>query len=429
MSLADAYKPTGFLSRFITSSSDSNSVGIGPNQSGGPSKWSVSPALGFNRAQGYSIGASANIQPSRFLGAFGTVTYDSGPEEVAWEAGLSGNLPGTRRWSWSVNYFDDYGVIGRHERYRKEISSVMALAFGHDYHDYLKKDGWGASLDWNLPKVPGHIWAEFTNENIQPADLNHFGSPILVNRYFYGSDLLEGNEQQRVRVGYESSELFEVAGNRRVAVTIESGSGNKNSLGDFSYSLVEGEIDWRIPTLLRRRFLPMSLDISIRGTYGTDETPFNRLSTIDSRMGVLAPTATLRTGRNKPLYARRTVGLFVEHNFRTVPFEILGLDYFVKNGTSLQAYFGAVRGYDPSYGDSFSCQIFDCEDFLLTSEFDQSEAGMSLSSLFGLPVRFDLTWRLDDNFNLFEPSDEEAEFLFPAERKRFYFTIGFARLF
>lgn len=428
MSVADSFQPTGFFSRWINSSADESGASIGS----GPSKrkyWSLTPKPAFDRVRGYSLGGELGISPSDYLETEGEVAYNTGPESVSYRLGIGGQIPFAKRFSWKANYFDGYGTVGRTEKYPPIFSSVFALAFGHDYYDYYESVGFSVSGEWRAPWPYGKALIEFTSESIEPATVFHFGSPIVVNRYFYGTDLLQGSDQNRLRIGYESGPVLEFSGNKRLAVFLESGSVDKGPLGTSSYSSIEGELDWRIPTFLSRRFIPMSLDIALRASYSTEDTPLNRQGVLDSRLGVLAPTATLRTGRNKPLYARKTVGLFVEHNFRTVLFEILGLSKLVEDGTSIQLFGAAVRGFDPSYGETFSCQDYDCDDFFLTSEFDQSEIGISLSNILELPIRLDYTVRLDDNYNLFDSKNDEVEFLRAAKRKRHYFTIGISRVF
>ncbi len=426
MTIEEAFKPTGFFSRWIDTNSDGGNATVGPDQ--GRDWWSIMPNGDFNRVQSYSLGGKLGVYPWREMEIELDAAYSTGPKSLSYSIELGGRIPGANRWNWSTSFFDNYGKAGRHERYIDKATSLMAWGFGHDYYDYYEKTGLNLILEWRAPWPFGKAFGEFTMESIEPAQIFEFGSPVITERYFYGTSLLEGHEQNRLRLGYNSGPLLEVAGNKRLVVNLEIGSGKGLTAGSYSYSLVESELDWRIPTFLSRRFIPMSFDLSLRASYATDEVPTNRLGMIDSRLGVVAPSAVLRTGRNKPFYARKTLGLFAEHNFRTVPFELLGLDWFVEKGTSIQAYFGAVRAFDPTYG-SFSCQDFDCEQFYLTSEFDQSEVGFSISSLFSIPARVDFTWRLDNNRNLFEARDSEQLFHQPAKRKRFYVTLGFSRLF
>ena len=428
MSVAEAFEPTGFLSRWINSSADENSVAIGT----GPAKrkyWSFEPKPAFDRVRGYSLGAKLGISPSDYVETDFELAYNTGPKEVSYQIGIGGEFPFAKRFSWKARYFDDFGTVGRTAKYPSLISSAFALAFGHDYYDYYESVGFSLTGEWRAPWPYGKAFLEFTSESMEPATVFHFGSPIVVNRYFYGSDILQGSDQTRFRLGYESGPVLDFTGNKRLAVVLESGSVDKGPLGTSSYSSIEGALDWRIPTFLSRRLIPMSLDISLRAGYSTEDTPLNRQGVLDSRLGVLSPSATLRTGRNKPLYARKTVGLFVEHNFRTVFFEMLGLRRLVEDGTSIQLFGAAVRGFEPSYGETFSCQVYDCDDFFLTSEFDQSEIGISFSNILQFPIRLDYTFRLDDNYNLFDSKNDEVEFLRAAARKRHYFTIGIARVF
>jgi len=113
-----------------------------------------------------------------------------------------------------------------------------------------------------------------------------------------------------------------------------------------------------------------------------------RFGIVDGTLSAFSPFGALRSLWNHPLEGEHYCALFWEHNFRTVPFELAGLDWLVERNIGLILHGAAGRTwisgkrleelpYAPFYQDRW-----------------RSEIGLSVNGLFGL-FRVDVTRRLD----------------------------------
>ena len=131
-----------------------------------------------------------------------------------------------------------------------------------------------------------------------------------------------------------------------------------------------------------------TLDVRLIGGSFSGELPIQRFGTIDGRFAGLSPFGALRSLVDAPLEGERYCALFLEHNSRTVPFELLRLRWLAERGTGIILHGAAGRTwisdnrlagiqYSPRYRDRF-----------------HSEIGLTINDLFG-SFRIDVTKRLD----------------------------------
>jgi hypothetical protein len=114
----------------------------------GPVGIGFGPALGFNRADGGQLGASATLRapwPGRLSGE---AQYTTGTHDLLGEGAYMHSW-GLRRLRSRVEL---RAAAGRwteafdRDHYEPLMSSINALAFGGDRHQYLRRDGWKASM-------------------------------------------------------------------------------------------------------------------------------------------------------------------------------------------------------------------------------------------------------------------------------------------
>jgi len=145
----------------------------------------------------------------------------------------------------------------------------------------------------------------------------------------------------------------------------------------------EAVAETRIATFGRRRVLPASLDLRLSGGISGGDLPafrqFSQEHAIGSGPVGFTAFGTLRSRTDVPEAGDRYVMLAWEHSFRTLPFEMLGLD-----GLTRRAYNVIVHGaHAQTWGGAFA------------SDQMHHELGVSLSGLFG-GFRLDVTQRLDE---------------------------------
>ncbi len=101
------------------------------------------------------------------------------------------------------------------------------------------------------------------------------------------------------------------------------------------YTRMVLQADWRWYTFLRRRFLPMTLDVRLRLLQAWGKVPPQGRWVLDGTPGGVGSFGTFRTLTQAFLEGRRGGALYWEHNFRTMPFELLGLRFLVRHGVEL----------------------------------------------------------------------------------------------
>ena len=104
-----------------------------------------------------------------------------------------------------------------------------------------------------------------------------------------------------------------------------------------------------------------------------------------------APSGVFRSLRGRPVEGDRYVAAMWEHDFRSVPFELLGLEALAARNIGLSV-FGAhgrtwLDGYDR---DALALWVVQPSDGWV------HEVGVSLHGGFFVPVRLDLAYRVDD---------------------------------
>ncbi len=163
------------------------------------------------------------------------------------------------------------------------------------------------------------------------------------------------------------------------------------SISDYDYTTYRLTGSLHIKTLLRRRLISNALDICVvAGTY-SGKLPLQKQYILDGSLSGFTPFGTFRTLRNRPITAEKYVAVFGEHNFRSLPFELIGLDWFAKKNIGLIVFSSAGKAWNGIQG---SQKI--------------QEWGGSVSGIFGL-LRFDAAQNI--------------------KTKKFYLGLSAARLF
>ena len=133
------------------------------------------------------------------------------------------------------------------------------------------------------------------------------------------------------------------------------------------------------------------------------ELPSLRPLTVDGTLAGFSPFGTLRARRGLPYEGEHAAALFWEHNFRTIPFEVLGLRRLAELSWSLALHGAHAKTW---IGDDTRARWGFAP--YATPEHGHHEIGLSLHGL-GTLFRLDGTVRLD--------------------RPGFFVSFGLARVF
>ena len=387
MQFERAFQPTGFLARFLVEE-EAVQVKEETEEQAGSSRWlgqiGLKPALRYDRVGGAHLGLEGNRSLFGGLEAGGSTGYNVGLERWSYQ--------GRAGWQRSVGRVAlEYGrePVPRtpSDSYPLLFNSGQSLLGLDDYFDYYWNERLRGRLHFSLP---GRIGLQVGFNHEEHSSLQETTAFSLLNRDWKPrpNPAIEEGRLRSVEVGFEWGEPYQPFGmtaNRRVEVGVEHSSGGLGS--DFSFTRLHLALDGHFKTFLKRRFTPNALDVRLVAGYSIGDVPVQRFGSLEASMGFFSPFGAFRTVRGHPYEGEHYAALYWEHNFKTTPFELLGLWDWAMRGAGLVVHGASGRtwidperraklGYDPRYEESF-----------------RHEVGVSLM-LYHL-LRLDFTRRLD----------------------------------
>jgi hypothetical protein len=294
-------------------------------------------------------------------------------------------------------------------------SRFLTSLFGNSYFDYYWNEGIRGKLKYDIEKLKTRLALGVNiekhssisnmtgeqdkrpNPSIMEGNLRSLNFELSMGK---DSVLHIGKQIKLEKSNNSDRKLFE----NKLSLKIEHSSPD---IFDSDYSFTRGELSfgWRFNTFFKRRMSPNTLDLKLiaGGVYG--DPPIQKHLMLYGAAGSLSGFGTFRSLRPVPIEGEKYAAVFAEHNFRTVPFELLGLDFIANLGLEIIVH-GAVGrtwfseeklnslSYIPSYYDGYT-----------------SEIGFSINNV--IPyypiIRLDFTYNLRD--------------------KKYYMGFGFAKMF
>ncbi|MEE9169431.1 MAG: DUF5686 family protein, partial [bacterium] len=390
MTMAKAFKPSGPLARFVKIDEDED--GDGSDRDKG-SKFPISfrPQLSYNRVDGAHLGLGLRNRPHKNLVLDVSAAYKTFMKEWAYQARARYSFAKHRRGSLELSYRRDTEQRYHSENFSKATTGFLPLFGSDDYFDYYWLEGFRGSIGYRLPRVDLRLSTGIRVEE-------HSSVTDITSKVLIGSDHV-----QRPNPAIQAGKLrsieftlsygedyvpFGLVGQTRAEFNIEHSP--LDFLGnEFSFTRYQLSFDGRINTFLKRRFLPNAIDFRIVAGTFTGTLPVQRFGSLDASLGAFDPFGTFKSLGSYPLEGEKYFAVFWEHNFRTVPFEIVGLRGLAKKDLGIIIHGAHGRTwideerlpaltYSPRYQDEF-----------------RHEIGISLNGIFGL-FRLDYTRRLDE---------------------------------
>ncbi|UCE07407.1 MAG: hypothetical protein JSW07_05080, partial [bacterium] len=388
--LEKAFRPSGFLARFIkirTTTEDSET------SSDLTRLFShLSPQLWFNRVDAWHVGFKYENNLSDKLAIQFNTSYKTGLSRWAYGSSIEYQFKKNRAAWMKLNF-----QIGTESRYHSPTYSItiasLAPLFGQDdYFDYYWKKSININFGYSVQKI----------NSVFKIDLNSEMHTALSKQSDF--NLVWSDYEQRLNPEIEEGNLrsilfsaaygenyipFGVIGQNRLALEIEYSSPDILS-SNFTFTRYLISLDIRINTFLKRRLLPAAFDIHFSAGTSRGELPPQRMMHIDGTILGFSPFSVLRSLPRRPYEGEHFLAVFWEHNFRTIPFELLGLDYLARKGIGIILHGACGRTWiDQARTTAFAFSLNSANRL-------HSEIGISINGLFGL-LRMDFTQRLDRN--------------------------------
>jgi hypothetical protein len=390
MTLEKAYRPTGALARFVKIESD-NQDNTSLNTDKSTLLSGLSPVLGFDRVDEAVLGIRKTMSlRKQKLSLYGG--YLSGLEQWFYGIDLQFNLLKSDKWKTDVSFSQNTDTRFTSPIYSRLINSVPVLLGYRDYFDYYRNRklhidlgyAWPAMKSWFILGFQDEIHSSLlptTNYNILGRDIFQRANPPIAAGHLRSLTFLLHRNEDYIPWG--------VVGQNYWQLQIEHSSPDLIPT-DFNFTRYQLSVDFRIFTFLRRRLLPNTLDIHITAATYRGTLPPQRFGIVDGSLQVFSPYPSLKTLIGKAYEGEKYLGVFWEHNFRTVPFEILGWHSLARKNIGFILYGALARSWikEKTLRDLNYRPVY-------INHFHQ-EIGLSLTGLFNL-LRMDFTRRLDES--------------------------------
>jgi hypothetical protein len=154
---------------------------------------------------------------------------------------------------------------------------------------------------------------------------------------------------------------------------------------NFNFSRYSIAASYFFPTFLQSYLLPPQMNLMLAGGTSTGTLPVQREFVLESQLGGFAPFGVLKTAYPRQFTGDKFVMISAEHNFRSVPFLMLGIPYLHKSG--IEVLINATAAQSWLNGTSMTNGWY-------------YETGLGIGKIFGL-IRADVTYRLSNPKDLF----------------------------
>ncbi len=393
--LAEAYRPTGALARFVKVETDEgeNRKNQQQKKQSGLGKLSngITPVLGYNRVDEASFGLKKNFNFLKNLQFYFSGGYKTGLRKWFWGTGadfrFGAKSPFSAKLVHSENTDSRYGS----PNYPEVFAAIPTLLGYADYFDYYWNRKTNLGLQYRIPRLNSVLTVGLNDERhsslVKTTDYNLAGRDILQRE---NPPIWDGKLRSiefKLVIG-EDYIPFGFVGQNRLEIGVEHSSPNLFS-SDFDFTRYQVAADFRMNTFLQRRLLPNALDLRLVAGTASGNLPPQRFGILDGTLLGFSPFGTFHSLSGRPYEGEKYLAVFAEHNFRTVPFELLGLRAFARRNWGIILHGAAGQSW-------ISAKTPRRLDFIPRYPQDvHSELGISLNGLFGL-FRLDFTRRLDE---------------------------------
>jgi D-alanyl-D-alanine-carboxypeptidase/D-alanyl-D-alanine-endopeptidase len=312
---------------------------------------SLNPQLWFNRVEATHIALQTKIRFDPKLTILGNGGYDTGRKKWDYEVNFRFGFAtpqsigldviyhhGIDTRYQSMYYSQDIGALARSLRTRNRLdlsnaylewqknTSIQTLFGGQDHFDYFGSERINVKINstWRAANITAGV--SFNHER-------HFTVAKTSDDKLFDSDTVqrlnppidEGTLRSlELRFGWNDKRIVssEYIG-RRILLTLEH-SNPKLLSNDFDFTRLLVLLDGRIFTFKRQRYLANTLDLRVVAGAFAGKLPVQRFSVVEGSLGRYTPFGVLRTLRDRSYEGENFFAIFWEHNFRTIPFELLG---------------------------------------------------------------------------------------------------------
>ncbi len=296
------------------------------------------PDIRFNRVEGFFVGGKLQLDSLTALTALkGSLGYGTERKEWLWTLGAEQWFDKDRRWSLGLELYRTTSFTPEHNGMFPLANALLGLFERRDYHNYFSAEGFKVSARY-APNSRFRYTLSFLNEMQRTMPIVPPG-----HRWFNWLASQTFRENPPIQDGLMRSLLFEFnhgtpfsafLGQPTLFAQIEHTSSALGSAFDFTRVWVIGTL--RVRSFFTERFLSPYFAFQLEaGTFFGPGLPPQRYFCVEAPVGGLAFSNVLIGVAEKEFIGTSIASLIVEHNFQSVPFEILGIEFLEKENIQL----------------------------------------------------------------------------------------------
>jgi len=322
--------------------------------------------LRFNRVEGLMLGirTSRDSILSRFEVEVGA-GYAFSADRWNWQVAVSTrfgarprgpNQPGSRGVGISLSFSDGVARSPSAGFYPVPLNTLSSMLFQDDYYDYHTSRGWrldvspvdrsGLGIDLFLARATHRSLAamngwSISNRNgipranpavtLEGAIWTRFGGTLRIGRPESSASVSTG---KGFSIGMEHGEE---KGIYSVPLPLPS--------DQTSYTRVDGVLSYSIPTFTTRYLFSPMLVFRLAGGWSDGRLPRELWGGPENALGYYCPLGALRGAGHRELAGTDYAVFTVEHNFRSQPFQMLGIRALYERGIELYVHGGMARSW------------------------------------------------------------------------------------
>ncbi|MER3523409.1 MAG: hypothetical protein C4326_04910 [Ignavibacteria bacterium] len=343
--------------------------------------------VAFNRVEGLRLGVRVehdSLQDLLHVRSGGAYAFSE--KRTRYNVGATVYTTAQRKFGFGIDVYRSLAIWEDFGYYGSLFNSFTSLLFKNDYRDYYEVEGWRLFLTYTPTTIVTTRLALVRED--QRTVVQHTNYSLFSRSRLYRANpsIREGmytTLRWDLRVGNAAVPLDLVRTNA-LELHAEQAFGRQG----FSARRMWGMATLVLPTFSRSLLFPQTLSLRVAAG-AADRGDFPQYCfALESASSGYAPFGVFKGMNVKEFGGTSFAAMFLEHNFRSVPFLALGMPFLYKHSLELILFGGAGKTWQAS-----APLPSDGSGIRQATHGWYGEIGVGINRIFDL-LRTDFTWRL-----------------------------------